>query len=109
MKAHNSFRSWYLLLHRVNIFEIGVNRILYIIPVIGRGRGPYGKLWTEIFPSFYGPNAKQLVRRAMKARKGKKIRTHNLQYNDRANEVYKMFIIWLLLTITGKEQNHPTF
>ena len=21
-------------------------------------RGPYGKLWTEFFPSFYGPSAK---------------------------------------------------
>ena len=22
-------------------------------------RGPYGKLWTEFFPSFYGPSAKR--------------------------------------------------
>ena len=29
------------------------------IPLISRVRGPYGKLWTEFFPSFYGPNAKR--------------------------------------------------
>ena len=28
------------------------------IPLISRVRGPYGKLWTEFFPSFYGPSAK---------------------------------------------------
>ena len=25
-------------------------------------RGPYGKLWTEFFPSFYGPSAKRTGR-----------------------------------------------
>ena len=30
------------------------------IPLISRVRGPYGKLWTEFFPSFYGPSAKRL-------------------------------------------------
>ena len=29
------------------------------IPLIGRVRGLYGKLWTEFFPSFYGPSAKR--------------------------------------------------
>ena len=29
------------------------------IPRISRVRGPYGKLWTESFPSFYGPSAKR--------------------------------------------------
>ena len=29
------------------------------IPLISRLRGPYGKLWTEFFPSFYGPSAKR--------------------------------------------------
>ena len=29
------------------------------IPLISRVRGPYGKLWTEFFPSFYGPNVKR--------------------------------------------------
>ena len=29
------------------------------IPLISRVRGPYGKLWTEFFPSFYGPSAKR--------------------------------------------------
>ena len=27
-----------------------------IITLISRVRGPYGKLWTEFFPSFYGKN-----------------------------------------------------
>ena len=30
------------------------------IPLICRVRGPYGKLWTEFFPSFYGPSAKRV-------------------------------------------------
>ena len=29
------------------------------IPLISRVRDPYGKLWTEFFPSFYGPSAKR--------------------------------------------------
>ena len=29
------------------------------IPLISRVRSPYGKLWTEFFPSFYGPSAKR--------------------------------------------------
>ena len=29
------------------------------IPLISRVRGPYGKLGTEFFPSFYGPSAKR--------------------------------------------------
>ena len=32
---------------------------LQYIPIISRVRGPYGKLWTEFFPSFYGPSAKR--------------------------------------------------
>ena len=36
---------------------IQYNTIQYI-PLISRVRGPYGKLWTEFFPSFYGPSAK---------------------------------------------------
>ena len=32
---------------------------LQYIPFISRVRGPYGKLWTEFFPSFYGPSAKR--------------------------------------------------
>ena len=34
--------------------------MLYYIPLISRVRGPYGELWTEFFPSFYGPSAKRL-------------------------------------------------
>ena len=29
------------------------------ITFISRVRGPYSKLWTEFFPSFYGPSAKR--------------------------------------------------
>ena len=29
------------------------------IPLISRVRGPYSKLWTKFFPSFYGPSAKR--------------------------------------------------
>ena len=41
-----------LLLHNISYI------VLYI-PLISRVRGPYGKLWTEFFPSFYGPSAKR--------------------------------------------------
>ena len=34
------------------------NVALYI-PLISRVRGLYGKLWTEFFPSFYGPSSKR--------------------------------------------------
>ena len=30
------------------------------IPLISRVRGPYSKLWTEFFPSFYGPSVKRV-------------------------------------------------
>ena len=40
-------------------WEILTNIYKYI-PLISRVRGPYGKLWTEFFPSFYGPSAKRL-------------------------------------------------
>ena len=30
------------------------------IPLISPVWGPYGKLWTEFFPSFYGPSAKRV-------------------------------------------------
>ena len=33
-------------------------KIIQYIPLIMQVRGPYGKLWTEFFPSFYGPSAK---------------------------------------------------
>ena len=41
------FRIYYILSYLVHI------------PLISRVRGPYGKLWTEFFPSFYGPSAKR--------------------------------------------------
>ena len=28
------------------------------IPLISRVRGPFDKLWTKFFPSFYGPSVK---------------------------------------------------
>ena len=34
-------------------------RVGYIPLIISRVPGPYGKLWTEFFPSFYGPSAKR--------------------------------------------------
>ena len=34
-------------------------KVIQYIPLISRVRGPYGKLWTEFFPSFYGPSAKR--------------------------------------------------
>ena len=37
------------------LFSIG---FIYTVPRISRVWGPYSKLWTEFFPSFYGPNAK---------------------------------------------------
>ena len=33
--------------------------VFQCIHLISRVRGPYGKLWTEFFPSFYGPSAKR--------------------------------------------------
>ena len=42
--------------------EKGAPPVLYrdiYIPLISRVRGPYGKLWTEYFPSFYGLSAKR--------------------------------------------------
>ena len=46
------------------------------IPLISRARGPYGKLWTEVFPSFM---AQAQSARAMQTRK-EKTRIHNLPY-----------------------------
>ena len=54
-------------------------------------RGPYGKLWTEFFPSFYGPSAK---RAGHENEEGKK-RGSITCPTDWANEANKMFILWL--------------
>ena len=59
--------------------------------LISRVRGPYGKLWTKFFSSFYGPSAK----RAGHENKEGKIRGFITCLTDRANEANKMFIIWL--------------
>ena len=61
------------------------------IPLISRVRGPYSKLWTEFFPSFYCPSAK---RAGHKNKEGKKRGSITCR-TDRANEANKMFIIWL--------------
>ena len=61
------------------------------IPLISRVWGPYGKLWTEFFPSFYGPSAK---RAGHENKEGKKQGSITCR-TDRANEANKMFIIWL--------------
>ena len=41
------------------IASLSTSREVDNIPLISRVRGPYGKLWTEVFPSFYGPSAKR--------------------------------------------------
>ena len=42
------------------IIMYNINFVLCMyIHLISRVRGPYGKLWTEFFPSFYGPSAKR--------------------------------------------------
>ena len=38
---------------------VAVHCVVLYTPLISRVRGPYGKLWTEFFPSFYGPSAKR--------------------------------------------------
>ena len=47
--------SHHIISYRIVSFYV----ILHYIPLISRVRGPYGKLWTEFFPSFYGPSAKR--------------------------------------------------
>ena len=42
----------------VYTFAHKYKRHVTYIPLISRVRGPYGKLWTEFFSSFYGPSAK---------------------------------------------------
>ena len=42
-----------------DLLNMNVKLLNMNIPLISRVRGPYGKLWTEFFPSFYGPSAKE--------------------------------------------------
>ena len=47
----------------VNVGKLSAN-LHYVITgshilLISRVRGPYGKLWTEFFPSFHGSSAKR--------------------------------------------------
>ena len=67
------------------------NCFIIYIPLISRVRGPYGKLWTEFFPFFYGPSAKRAGHENKEGKKRGSITCHT----DRANEANKMFIIWL--------------
>ena len=39
--------------------DISYSRPIHYISLISQVRGPYGKLWTEFFPSFYGPSAER--------------------------------------------------
>ena len=55
-------------------------------------RGPYRKLWTDIFSSPYGQSAK----RAEKLKQRGKKRWSITYGTDQANEVNKMFIMWHL-------------
>ena len=49
----------YITLHYITLHYITLHYITsQYVPFIGRVRGPYGKLFTEFFPSFYGPSAK---------------------------------------------------
>ena len=57
------------------------------IPLISRLRGPYGKLWTEYFPSLYGPSAKQ---------GRKRMRIHNLPYGPRTRLTRGIYGIFFL-------------
>ena len=50
----------YITLHYITLHRIERQDMTWYIPVISGMRGPYGKLWTEFFPSFYGPSAKRL-------------------------------------------------
>ena len=63
----------------------------YISPT-NRMRGPYRKLWTDIFSSPYGQSAK----RAEKLKQRGKKRWSITYGTDQANEVNKMFIMWHL-------------
>ena len=65
--------------------------IMSYIPLISRVRGSYGKLWTEFFPSFYGPSAKCAGHENKEGKKRGSITCPT----DQANEANKMFIIWL--------------
>ena len=58
---------------------VAVHCVVLYTPLISRVRGPYGKLWTEFFPSFYGPSAK----RAGHENKEGKNSVHNLPYGPR--------------------------
>ena len=53
-------------------------------------QGPYGKLWTEFFPSFYGPSVKHA---------GHENKEERNEDRDQANEANKMFIIIMALLI----------
>ena len=61
------------------------------IPLISRVRGPYGKLSTEFFPFLLWP--KREVHGSWK--QGRKKRGSIICQTDQANEVNKVFIIWL--------------
>ena len=59
--------------------------------LISRVRDPYDKLWTEFFPSFYGPSAKRAGHENKEVKKRRSITCRT----NRANEANKIFIIWL--------------
>ena len=64
-------------------------------------RGPYGKLWTELFPSFYGPSAKRA--RAMKTGK-EKTRIHNLPYGPSKRGLVRC-LLYGFVDFSGKGTN----
>ena len=48
-----------IVLYCIVLYCIVLYCIVLYISLISRVRGPYGKLWTEFFPSFYGPSAER--------------------------------------------------
>ena len=52
-------RKYLNFLSEVIARKISFGILAQYIPLVNRMRGPYGKLWTEFFPSFYGPSAER--------------------------------------------------
>ena len=52
-----SFEVWFL--NGMVWYGMVWYSMVWYIPLISRVQSPYGKLWTESFPSFYGPSAKR--------------------------------------------------
>ena len=89
LKKASCITSFPRSLYKMSSFQ-SFEYIFVYIDLINRARGPYSKLWTEFFSSPYGPSA--LRARAIRRRKKRGSITYG---TDQANEVNKIFIIWL--------------